>query len=492
MAIANIQAQIANLTFLLSQHIERTTMQSAPAYGVQGYQAHGRPQRGWENVDTWGYQSPNQSRNDLFSNTYNSDWVDHSNSMWWEPQQGQHEAYWQPYEEFYSEPIPPPQQFQPNSGSSIDCKQILDELISLAHGSQIQAKEAQHEGYWQPYEEFYATPMQPPQPPPQQFQPNSGSSMDNDQIIQLLTTLVQGQQNQITEMHNYTKELQNQANKLGELKNPMGEIAEFMGQIQEQSGMEVGDEPITSKPSQNMDEQWLLEEEEDDKTTASWEPTLPQPTLAPPPLPQPPKDPTPPTLGKVVPYSILSDPVPPNVPFPCRFMQSNEEEGEKGVCETFSELPENEVAGECLEFVKEDVLETTIPEEVRFYDTGQVTTLTINLAKCNSPSISPWCNKDVLPKTFEVVFVLEFLLDHTGKPSPRISNSFYTNMLLMIQAPTLEFKPLPDHFNYHHPFKDKRWDSSGCTTLKKALLGRQPMQSTKEDLESTPFPDLRP
>ena len=73
-------------------------------------------------------------------------------------------------------------------------------------------------------------------------------------------------------MHNYAKEVQNQAKKLGELKNQMGEIAEFMGQIQEQSGMEVGDEPITSKPSQNMDEQWLLEEEEDDKTTASWEP----------------------------------------------------------------------------------------------------------------------------------------------------------------------------------------------------------------------------
>ena len=47
MAIANIQAQIANLTSQLSQHIERTTMQ-----GVQGYQAHERPQRGWENVDT--------------------------------------------------------------------------------------------------------------------------------------------------------------------------------------------------------------------------------------------------------------------------------------------------------------------------------------------------------------------------------------------------------------------------------------------------------
>ena len=59
----------------------------------------------------------------------------------------------------------------------------------------------------------------------------------------------------------------------------MGEIAEFMGQIQEQSGMEVGDEPKMSESSQNMDEQWLLEEEEDDKTTASWEPPLPQTTL---------------------------------------------------------------------------------------------------------------------------------------------------------------------------------------------------------------------
>ena len=331
MAIANIQAQIANLTSQWSQHIERTTMQSAPAYGVQGYQAHERPQRGWENVDTWGYQSPNQSRNNLFSNTYNSDWIDHSNSMWWEPQQVQHEAYWPPYEEFYSEPMPPPQQFQPNSGSSINYDEIFYVLTSLAQGTQNQAKQAQQEGYWQPYEEFYSMPMQPPQPPPQEAQTNSGSSMDNDQIIQLLTTLVQGQQNQ--------------AKKLGEMRNQMGEIAEFMGQIQEQNGMEVGDDPRCPNQAKTWMNSWLLEEEEDDKTTASWEPPLPQTTLAPPPLPQPPKDPTPPTLGKVVPYSILSDPVTPNVPIPCRFMQSNEEEGEKGIFETFPTIQEKEVVG---------------------------------------------------------------------------------------------------------------------------------------------------
>ena len=92
MAIANIQAQIANLTSLMLQYIDRTKMQSAPTFGVsyrKGYQANQRPQRGWDSLNTWGYQGHNQSRNNLFSNTYNSDWSDHSNSMWWEPQQVQ-------------------------------------------------------------------------------------------------------------------------------------------------------------------------------------------------------------------------------------------------------------------------------------------------------------------------------------------------------------------------------------------------------------------
>ena len=99
---------------------------------------------------------------------------------------------------------------------------------------------------------------------------------------------------------------------------------------------------------------------------------------------------------------------------------------------------------ECLEFIKEDILETTIPKEVEFYDTGQVITLkTPNQAEFSSPT------------TFEGVFILEFMSEHTGKPPPRISILFYTNMLLMIQAPTLEFKPLPNHFKYHLPFKDQ-------------------------------------
>ena len=131
-------------------------------------------------------------------------------------------------------------------------------------------------------------------------------------------------------------------------------------------------------------------------------------------------------------------------------MQSNEEEGEKGIFETFPTIQEKEVVGDYHELIKEDVLATTIPNEVEFYDTRQVTTLQPpNLAEISDL------------QSFEVVFVLEFVLEHKGKPPPRMSNSFYTNMLLMIQAPTLEFKPLPDHFNYHLPFKDKEEVSSG-------------------------------
>ena len=68
MDFGSIQAQLANLTSQLSQYAEGTTMQSVPTFGAsyrQGYQANQFPQR---------------------------DWSDHSNSMWWEPQQFQQDA----------------------------------------------------------------------------------------------------------------------------------------------------------------------------------------------------------------------------------------------------------------------------------------------------------------------------------------------------------------------------------------------------------------
>ncbi|KAM2515534.1 hypothetical protein ACFX1W_027768 [Malus domestica] len=181
-----------------------------------------------------------------------------------------------------------------------------------------------------------------------------------------------------------------------------------------------------------MDEQLLLEEEENNKVTAREEPPLPQPHM--PSMPS--------TTTKVSLNSICPDPVSPNVLIPYRIMQSKEEEGEKGIFETFPKNQEQEVDGECLEFIKEDTLETKIPKEVGFYDMGKVITLkTPNLAKSHIP---------------DVVFVIEFVLEQATKPSSPTSILLYTNlMILMIQAPTLEFKPLPDHVKYHLPFKDQ-------------------------------------
>ncbi|KAM0981471.1 hypothetical protein ACFX10_014568 [Malus domestica] len=153
--------------------------------------------------------------------------------------------------------------------------------------------------------------------------------------------------------------------------------------------MEVGGEPKTSKPSQNIDEQLMLEEEENNKATAREEPPLLQPHM--PSMLS--------TTTKVSLNSIRLDPVSPNVLIPCRIKQSKEEEGEKGIFKTFPTNQEQEVDGECLEFIKEDTLETKNPKEVGFYDTGQVITLkTPNLAKSH------------IPATFkDVVFVIEFV-----------------------------------------------------------------------------------
>ncbi|KAM2724873.1 hypothetical protein EV1_027646 [Malus domestica] len=251
-----------------------------------------------------------------------------------------------------------------------------------------------------------------------------------------------------------------QAKEMSELKNQLGEIMEFTAQIQEQSelsnstienlkedfeihdavtlgsAMEVGGEPKTSKPSQNMDEQLMLEEEENNKAMVREEPPLLQPHM--PSMLS--------TTTKVGLNSIHLDPISPNVLIPCRIKQSKEENGEKGIFETFPKNQEQEVDGECLEFIKEDTLETKNPKKVGFYDTEQVITLkTPNLAKSH------------IPATFkDVVFVIEFVSEQASKPSSPTSILFYTNLLiLMIQAPTLEFKPLPDHVKYHLSFKDQ-------------------------------------
>ncbi|KAM1349006.1 hypothetical protein ACFX2F_003120 [Malus domestica] len=157
MNFATIQAQLAKLTSQLSQYPERTTMQSVPTYGVsygQGYPTHQCSQFA-TNEDAWGYQGHSQSWDNMFSNAYNSNWRDYSDYMWGEPQQFQQDGYWQQEEEFYSRPMqppqPPPQQFQSNSSMPMSYDEMLDVLTSLTQGSQ-------QEEYLPPSDEFYHWP----------------------------------------------------------------------------------------------------------------------------------------------------------------------------------------------------------------------------------------------------------------------------------------------------------------------------------------------
>ncbi|KAB2629197.1 S ribonuclease [Pyrus ussuriensis x Pyrus communis] len=249
----------------------------------------------------------------------------------------------------------------------------------------------------------------PPRPqvnePPQPAQTNSSKSLYNDTVSKLLTNLSQGQEDQNEAMRNQDK-------RLDHLEKQIGQIAEFVGQFQDQgklpistianpkegfetakeiilrSGKEVGTDPQPSKSNHKEDERLQFKEEEHTQHTARVETPLPQAPIAP----------TPSNSGKVVPNLILSNPIPPNVPIPCKFMNSKEEESEKDILEALPKVQSMEYQ----EFVKEDVLEANNPKEVEFYDTRQGPILTPHLAECK------------VPETFkEDVFILEFLLEHT-------------------------------------------------------------------------------
>ena len=425
MDFATIQAQLAKLTSQLSQYAERTTMQSVPTCGVsygQGYPTHQCSQFA-ANEDAWGYQGHSQSWDNMFSNAYNSDWRDYSD---------------------YIEP----QQFQ-------------------------------QDGYWQQEEEFYSRPMQPPQ---QSTQFNSSTYLDNDMFNKLLTSLNQGVENQ-------NQEMQDRVKRVDELEMQVGQIVEFMAQIRDQSELSNSnianskaeseiDEAITlegdmkdeavpepSKHSPNMDELLLQAEEEEDDLGSLEEFLLQAPQI-----------PMSSNSGEEVLNSLHSNIIPPNVLCPCRFLIPNIKESEKDIVEalpkvqsdipilgapkqvpdgieTFKEpctprkgIQENEVVEAYQEYIQEAVHETIKPKAVEFDDTGQATTIIVNLAKFKVPEMFK-----------DVVFVIEFVSEKESKPSSPILILIYTNMflILMIQAPTLEFKPLPNHFKYHLPLKDK-------------------------------------
>ncbi|KAM2686681.1 hypothetical protein EV2_009543 [Malus domestica] len=288
---------MANLTTLLSQVVEGPKVQNVSACGVCSMQGHPTdkcPQLiengGWETLNAVGFGQQYQQRNDPFSNTYNPGWRDHPNFKWRESQQGQQQSTFRQ---------------QPPG--------------------------------------FYQKPFAPTQPQAQPTQ-KSGSSIDNDQIFNLLTSMAQG--------------MQNRDKKVDELEKQVGQIAEFMGQFREQgrlpsstianpkggfesakaimlrSGKQVGTTPPPSKSAPNKVEEVIIEEEEQGLATARKDVPLPQVPMAP-------KPSNLPNKGTIVSNSIPTDDFPLNVPFPSRFKQTKKEEAEKDILETFRKVQVN-------------------------------------------------------------------------------------------------------------------------------------------------------
>ncbi|KAM1636645.1 hypothetical protein ACFX1X_014788 [Malus domestica] len=296
-AITELQNQMANLTTLLSQVVEGPKVQNVSACGVCSMQGHPTdkcPQLiengGWETLNAVGFGQQYQQMNDPFSNTYNPGWRDHPNFKWRESQQGQQQSTFRQ---------------QPPG--------------------------------------FYQKPFAPTQPQAQPTQ-KSGSSIDNDQIFNLLTSMAQG--------------MQNRDKKVDELEKQVGQIAEFMGQFREQgrlasstianpkggfesataimlrSGKQVGTTPPPSKSAPNQVEEVIIEEEEQGLATARKDVPLPQVPMAP-------KPSNLPNKGTIVSNSIPTNDFPLNVPFPSRFKQTKKEEAEKDILETFRKVQVN-------------------------------------------------------------------------------------------------------------------------------------------------------
>ncbi|KAM1100486.1 hypothetical protein ACFX2B_006874 [Malus domestica] len=146
--------------------------------------------------------------------------------------------------------------------------------------------------------------------------------------------------------------------RVDELEKQVGQIAEFVGQFQEQgklpsstvvnprggfetakaimlrSGKEVGTDPQPSKSVPKEDKKLQIEEEDHSKATTRIEQSLSQP-------PTPSPHPNLSKSGKKGPIPISSNVIPPNVPFPSRFLQAKSEEEEKDVLETFRKVHVN-------------------------------------------------------------------------------------------------------------------------------------------------------
>ncbi|KAB2629293.1 S ribonuclease [Pyrus ussuriensis x Pyrus communis] len=235
----------------------------------------------------------------------------------------------------------------------------------------------------------------------------------------------EGQENQTTAM-------QNQDKKVDHLEKQIGQIAEFVGQFRDQgnlpsstivnpkggfesakaitlrSGKEVGTTSTPSKTGPNEDKKLQLDEEEPSKPTARVETPLPQAS----------KDPNASnssnsaTKGKLGSNSINSNPVPPNVPFPHRFLQTKKEEHEKDILETFRKV---QVNIPLLDAIKQ------VPKYAKFLK-----------ELCTTRKRAS--NKEVVRVSENVFAVLQRKLPPKCKDPE--------------QPPTLELKPLPNHLKY--------------------------------------------
>ncbi|CAN6560251.1 unnamed protein product [Malus baccata var. baccata] len=301
-SMPEIQSQLANLTSIVSQLAEGMKIHGPSVCGVCSMQGHANDQcpqlienGGWESANAVGFGNQNQPRHDPYFNTYNPGWRDHPNFKWRDPQQPQQQG-----------------------------------------------------GFRQQPPGFYTKPFVPNQNQVQSAPTTSGMSLDNDQVVKLLTTLTQ-------EVQTQNKERQIQDKRGDNLEKQMGQIAEYMGQIREQgrlpsstvmnskggfetakaiilrSGKQVGTDLNTSKSSQDEEDKLMQEEAQGAKPTAKDDQTLPNSS-------SPPK---PSQTTKVSPNSTFSSSIPLNVPFPGRFRQSKKEEAEKDILETFRKVQVN-------------------------------------------------------------------------------------------------------------------------------------------------------
>ncbi|CAN6700821.1 unnamed protein product [Malus baccata var. baccata] len=174
-------------------------------------------------------------------------------------------------------------------------------------------------------------------------------------IIQISNGKNPNKANNKTDLGNNPQGMQSRDKRMDELEKQVGQIAEFMGQFREQgklpsstvvnpkggfetakaitlrSGKEVGTEPTPSKFTPEEDEKFQIEEEEQAKATARIEQSLPHP----------PNASNPSAIGKKGSIPINSNVIPPDVPFPSRFLQAKNEEEEKDVLEMFRKVHVN-------------------------------------------------------------------------------------------------------------------------------------------------------